>query len=156
MLKLLSLILIGVLLINSCGYTQSVDIQRKAVIEQTIEAIVKYDTTSLFLLVDTNFYFDIYGKEGFIYKIRYINNQLKTCQTTSVADSLLTKKEIPGNSTEYILSCCKFKNNKINSDRFDLVFSFANYENEARILTIDIKTYKTEMLKPAVPIIKSN
>jgi hypothetical protein len=154
MLKLLSSILIGILLINSCGYTQSIDTERKKIIEKTLAAIVKFDTTSLFSLVDTSFYFDIYGKEGFIYKVSYINNKLKTCQIASIMDSLITKKEVPVHSTEYILSFCRFKNNNVNPDRFDLLFDFANYEDETKILTFDIKTYKSEIIKPAAPILK--
>jgi len=155
MLKLLSSILIGLILINSCGYTQSIDTERKKIIEKTLAAIVKYDTTNLFSLVDTSFYFDIYGKEGFIYKISYINNKLKACQVTSIVDSLITKKEVPVHSTEYILSFCRFKNNNLNPDRFDLLFVFANYENKTQILTFDIKPYKSEIIKPAVPVLKS-
>ena len=154
MLKLLTSILICILLINSCGYTQSIDTERKKVIEKTLAAIVKYDTTNLFSLVDTSFYFDIYGKEAFIYKISYIKNKLKTCQITSIVDSLVTKKEVPVHSTEYILSFCRFNNN-LNPDRFDLLFVFANYENKTQILTFDIKTYKSEIIKPAVPVLKS-
>ena len=153
MLKLLSPILICVFLINSCGYTQTIDVSRKAVIEKAIVAIVKYDTTTLFSLVDTSFYFDIYGKENFIYKISYINNKLKTCQITSIADSLITKKERPVHSTEYILSFCRFKNSNVNPDRFDLLFVFTNYENKIKILTFDVKTYKNEII-PSVPVLK--
>ena len=156
MLKLVSPILISIFLINSCGYTQTTDTKRRTVIERAIVAIVKYDTTTLFSLVDTSFYFDIYGKEGFISKINYINNQLKTCQTTSITDSLLTTMQMPANSTDYILSFCRFKNNNINPDRFDLIFSFANYENEIKMLTIDIMTYRKNVLKQNVPVLKEN
>jgi len=152
-LKIVSPVLISVFLINSCGYTQTIDTKRKMVIEKAIAAIVKYDTTSLFSLVDTSFYFDIYGKESFIYKIGYIKNQMKTCQTTSVTDSLITQKERPVHSTEYILSFCRFKNSNVNPDRFDLLFVFANFGNETKILTVDMKTYKYEII-PAVPVLK--
>jgi len=152
-LKLSSLILICFLLINSSGYTQSIDAKRKGVIEQTIEAIIKHDTISLFSLIDTSFYFDIYGKENFIYKVSNINNKLKTCQITSIADSLITKKEVPVHSTEYILSFCRFKNRNVNPDRFDLRFVFADYENETQILTFDMKTYKNEIIS-TVPVLK--
>jgi len=155
MLKHFSLILISFLLINSCGYTQSLDTERKKVIEKTLAAIVKFDTVSLFSLVDTSFYFDIYGREGFIYKIYSINNRMKTCQMTSITDSLLTKMERPVYSTEYTLSFCRFKNNDVNPDRFDLLFLFANYENETQILTIDMKTYKSE-IKQQAPALKLN
>ena len=153
MLKLLSAILIGVLLINGCGYTQSIDVKRKAVIEKTIAAIVNYDTTNLYSLIDTSFYFDIYGKDGFIHKISSIKNKLKTCQITSIVDSLMTKRERPVHSTEYILSFCRFKNSNVNPDRFDLLFVFANYGNETKILTFDMETYKYE-ITPTVPVLK--
>jgi len=156
MLKIVSPVLISVFLINSCGYTQTIDTKRKTVIEKAIAAIVKYDTTSLFSLVDTSFYFDIYGKESFIYKIGYFKNQMKTCQTTSVTDSLITQKERPVHTTEYTLSFCRFKNNNVNPDRFDLLFLFPNYEDETKILTIDVKTYKKIEIKPAVPVLKPN
>ena len=154
MLKLSSLILICFILINSSGYTQSIDAKRKEVIEKTIAAIIKHDTINLFSLIDTSFYFDIYGKEGFIYKVSYINNKLKTCQIISIVDSLITKKESPVHSTEYILPFCRSKDNNVNPDRFDLLFVFPNYENETKILTFDIKTYKNEKIIPAVPVLK--
>ena len=134
-------------------YTQSIDAKRKGVIEKTIAAIIKHDTIKLFSLIDTSFYFDIYGKENFIYKVSYINDKLKTCQITSIADSLITNRERPVHSTEYILSFCRFKNSNVNPDRFDLSFLFANYENVTKILTFDIKTYKNEIIQ-SIPVLK--
>ena len=89
-----------------------------------------------------------------IYKVSYINNKLKTCQIISIVDSLITKKESPVHSTEYILSFCRSKDSNVNPDRFDLLFVFPNYENETKILTFDIKTYKNEKIIPAIPVLK--
>ena len=54
----------------------SIDDKRKATMIEIVNAILKNDTTKVFELVDTSFCYDIFGKEGFLFKISSLNTIL--------------------------------------------------------------------------------
>jgi len=58
---------------------------------EIVNAIIKNDTTKVFGLVDTSFCFDIYSKEGFMYKIQSLNDLLSKEQTIKDQDFRRTK-----------------------------------------------------------------
>ena len=151
MIKLFIYIFFGLIAMSSCTFAQSLDAKRKAIINKAITAIENRDTLALFLLVDTAFNFDIYGKEGFLYKVNHINNLLKKCG--SVYDkNQLSKKTGNLKSTEYRLAFC-IVNDESNADAFYLSFIFPDYENRVKIQLIDVVEKQRE-IKPNIPVIK--
>ena len=151
MIKLFIYIFFTSIVINSCTIAQSVEAKRKVIINKALIALENQDTSTLFLLVDTAYYFDIYGKDGFLFKVNGINKHLKKCDLDS-AMSQMSKKTGRLNTTEYRLTFCNSKD-EFNTDTFYLSFIFSDYENPVKIQLIDVIEKKRE-IKQTVPVIK--
>ncbi len=125
--------------------------KRKSVIRQAMSAISIYDTTKLYKIVDTAYYFDIDGKEGFLFTVDYLNKKFKECGSTFV-DSVIEIREGTVNAKEYILPFCRNKDNSLSDNSFDLIFKFADYQNVDKIMFIDTKNYlDPSKIKPTIP-----
>jgi hypothetical protein len=135
-----------------CKTQPSKSDKRKNVIQKTVNAISRYDTTELYNLVDTSYYFDVNGKEGFLHTINYLHERFKECGNT-IVDSLIKIKEAEVYSKEYSIPFCRSTDFSINNRSFDLLVTFANYENPDKIHFIDTKSYfDMNNLKPTLPV----
>lgn len=132
----ISLILVLVLTVQ-CRPTQNLHTRRIEVIQASITAISQFDTIKLYKLVDTSYYFDLYGKEGFLFTIKNLNRKLKICKTEPDYSKL--KVEVSSvNTQEYTLQFCKASNINNADSSFDLKFKFADFQNINKIMTIKI------------------
>jgi hypothetical protein len=124
--------------------------KRKILIEKAVNAISKYDTMQLYTLIDTSYCFDIYGKDGFLFKVNYTHNRFKMCGN-SFSETSIKILEKPSQTKEYVLSFCRNKRGDIIYDSFDLIFSFADYESDIKILSMDVNIYRNNMI-PTMPV----
>lgn len=115
------------------------------------------DTSSLYNLIDTNFYFIAYGKEGFLFQVDVIKRMISNC------DFPMDKKNIEIHdiptlrSKEYILKCCTNSSDSIY--RFDLILRFPlDIPNRYLMDHFEIKKYYKGEMQSTIPapIDKSN
>ena len=89
--------------------------------------------------MDTSYYFDLYGKEGFLFTVKNLNKKFKICKTQPDYSKL--KVEVSSvNTQEYTLQFCRAQNTNIVDSSFDLKFKFADFQNIDKIMTIEINT----------------
>jgi hypothetical protein len=153
MLKGLSILILLIFLNAFCKSSKNINNQRIALIKKTIGAIENYDTLQLYKIVDTSYCFDIYGNDGFLNIINYTYNQLKICPPDY--EKMKSINTIT-NTIKYNVPFCreKFKNS-LNSG-FDLVFTFANYNDDDQIMLIELKKYFSDVDSLFSPPIKLN
>lgn len=155
MLRAIIFICTLLLLSWQCKTQPNLKDKRKDVIRKAISAISQYDTTELYSIIDTAYYFDVDGKEGFLSTVDYLHNRFKECGT-AIIDSSIKIKEAEVYSKEYSLPFCRSKDNSINDRSFDLLVTFTDYENSDKIHFIDVKSYiDNNKLKPTVPLTDS-
>lgn len=131
----------------SCSSNSNGQDKRKKLIDEAIVAFSQYDTTNLFKLIDTSYYFDTWGKELFFAKVTFLQKKLNACGS-NLSDTSITIKKGEINTTQYILPFCSDSEN----NRFDLVIVFADYEEQNKIMSFNIKNYtKTDTLLPTKP-----
>jgi hypothetical protein len=141
------IILIGQSLF-SCSSKSNGQDKRKKVINEAIVAISKYDTTNLFKLIDTSYYFDTWSKELFLSKISLLQKKLNECGS-NLSDTSITIKKGEINTTQYILPFCSDSKN----NSFDLVIIFADYSEQNIIMSFNIKKdIKIDTFVPTKPV----
>jgi hypothetical protein len=144
------ILFVSLLMLIQCRPKQHLFQNRVEVIHQAIAAISKYDTSTLYNLVDTSYYFDIYGKEGFLHTIERINTGLQKCKS-KIDDNAIKVVNTPVNTTSYILNFCKPKNDTATERIFELNFKFADYQNTNRIMTFEINYLKPKEIMSTEP-----
>lgn len=151
MIKILFVLCSTVFIGNGCDSTKRSDDDRKELITKAVNAIARYDSLQLYKLIDTSYCFDIYGKDGFLYKVGYAFNRFKVCGKTIADNSIIVNEKQVG-AKEYILPYCRNKRGEVINDSFDLVFSFAGYQRDGKILFMDVTIYRP--VKSTVPVPK--
>jgi len=149
MIKEITLLFSTVLILSDCKTKPPLD-QRKELIAKFISATEKYDTTLLYALVDTSYYFHIQTKENFLFQIDYISSRLKACGD-SIIDSSIKINDVAAYSKEYILPFCRGGNGEILFDSFDMHFMFADYENNDKIHFFDVVKYRRSITPTIAP-----
>lgn len=69
---------------------------------RAINAMTVYDTGTLYKIIDTSYCFDIYGKDGFLSKLTYINKRFTVC-VCSIGDSPIRITAKPAYSQVYAI-----------------------------------------------------
>lgn len=131
-----SFVFLTVFLFIFCTSNKKPNDNRVELIKRTVSSIKEYDTLQLYNIIDTNYSFDIYGKEGFINLIDIVNNELKTCKADY--EGLKSTNTIH-NTTIYSLPFCKKESSKADNNYFLLNFTFPNYNSDKQIMFIDIR-----------------
>lgn len=135
-----------------CSCQQNLHNRRIEVIQESIEAFSQYDTAKLYKLVDTSYYFSLYGKEGFLFYVKNLNERFKGCQT-KINYNALKANVGPVNTQEYVLHFCRTKNNEIVDSSFDVTFRFADFQNVNTIMNFEVDNlYQHKKLVPNLPL----
>lgn len=74
-MKKISILLVCACFISSC-YVQEKNKKIETLVNKAYKAILKKDTSNLYLIIDTEFCFEMYGKEDFLHKISFASNIL--------------------------------------------------------------------------------
>ena len=151
MKKLIFVVVLTFLFAAGCTSQKTISSQRRALIGKAINAISKYDTSNLYDLLDTTFCFNIYGKEGFLQKVDFIHNKFRECDDL-INDTSISIQHTRVRTTEYVLPFCT-KRNINTSGTFTVILSFADDQNDSKILFLDFAT-QNRAIKPTVPIPK--
>lgn len=141
-MKKIVVILVATNLLSACKTVGQKE-KRMTLINDFILAVSNNDTASLFTLVDTSAYFHVQTKEGFLFDIKYLNSRWQSCGR-KFSDSSISIKEVPVYSKEYTIPFCRGKNGEIIYDSFDLLFTFADYDNDRKIHFIEVVKYKRD------------
>ena len=149
MIKGIGFLFLVVFIVSSCKTKAQID-KRKELINKFIVAVQKSDTATLYEIIDTSSYFNLQDKEGFLFLVNYANDRFKVCGI-NIADSSIKAREVPVNSTEYIVPFCRGKNGEILYDSFDLLFTFTDYDNDEIIDYIDVKKYRLNVAPTKPP-----
>src|SRR5687767_14659741 len=131
---LMLLFYVGVSLL-SCGQT-SLDSKRRNTMESFIEAIKSNDTLKISNLVDTSYFFEIYGEENYYNSIQKLNKRFSKNQIlTNVNRNSFKIDEQKSFGTTYKLILYTSADNKkyyevsigFFADSFDKIHSFTSY-----------------------------
>ena len=94
--------------------------------------------SQLYEIVDTNFFYSIWGKENFIRRINYIYTNIKNCGFMGY-DSIKAVVINQTKTTEYIVPLCS-ENKSSSQSTNSLVISFADYTTKNKILFFEVRT----------------
>ena len=147
---------ISLFLINgSCTSFRSKNETRVKLMQNAISAIERYDTIQLYSIIDTSTCYSIYGSDGFAQRINYLNTQLKNCKA-SLDFKKIKSTTTPSNHTEYELPFCRESADSIGVNSFDVIFTFPDFQNNQKIMFMDIKKYLPAVNGLFSPPIKPN
>jgi hypothetical protein len=132
-----------------CKEKNALEQDRRKLITETVNALKTYDTLTLFSLIDTSYNFGLYGRENVMSKFEYANSVLKDCKSL-VSDTSVSSRPIPGNFSRYTILFCRDSMQKIIYDSFDLLLTFADFDNAEMITGFDLKIYRRDTT-PLVP-----
>ena len=132
MIKKIFFFLTVIAFFGSCNTVTQAD-KRMETISDFITAVKSNDTNKLYEIIDTSAYFDVQDKEHLFYQVNFLQNKLVECGSNIGEFSIkISHRDIP--FTDYTYSFCGGNENK-----FDVRFTFSEFENKNKISFIDIK-----------------
>ncbi|ANE51377.1 hypothetical protein SY85_13550 [Flavisolibacter tropicus] len=105
------------------------------------------DTTGLKAIVDTSYYYEIYGSEGFNNIVQFTSKKINACGIPA-KNKLSSTENTQLHYTEFIMPFCRDHVDSLTNESFDLVFRFFDYESSEKIGFININKSPSQLNKP--------
>ena len=140
------LIVLLALIGSSCKHAKWRKPKPIEIVKKATFAMLKNDINELYQIIDTSFYFEVYGKESFLQNIEFVYKRAKTSIWSY--DSIMITDYEPANKM-YTLT---FRDTSTNNDFdwFKLNYTIQNYGTDDRILFFDIE--RPFKVKPIPPV----
>jgi hypothetical protein len=132
------ILLISTFLSIGCSIVAIKKQQRIKLIHTAIQSIENDDLNELKRVIDTNYFYNVYGEEGFENTVHRTRLKLLECEVPT-ADSFIISEPSPV-LTRYTLQLCGPYSDSVFT-RVELVFSFLNRQERELISTIQLTDY---------------
>src|SRR5688572_5837491 len=104
-----------------CSSTNHDD--RIELIYKSVSMMKTLDTIGLKSIVDTSYYYEIYGGEGFNNIVQFTSNKINTCGIPP-KEKLSSANNTQLHYTEFIMPFCRDHVDSLTNESFDLIFRF--------------------------------
>lgn len=118
--------------------------------KKAIVALKTYDTVQLFHILDTGRIFKFWGKESIMFHVNYVNSRFKTC-SSAFPDSIAERRIYNTPVMDYVVPFGRDSLGRAISTSFDLVFRFADYMGDNKIIDMNVEKYLLKVEGSKIP-----
>lgn len=136
--KLIIVISFLISLVN-CSSTTNNNEKRVELIKTALGFIERGNIDSLKTIVDTSYFYKLYGEDGFGETVARTRPKIVICKAPNSGQYKINDP-VP-QLTEYTLQFCRTATDSLTDKSFDLVFTFLNNQNMDLIALIDFRDY---------------